>query len=96
MVTRFNYNRLGMSHFQGKYPNFCPFDLENYDQSNVFKSIPKRDFEEAVPEGPATGEIISREEFDRMLDEYYQLHGWDENGIPKKGTLKRLGIDWRG
>jgi len=37
--------------------------------------------------------VRARTEFDRMLDEYYQLHGWDENGVPKKTTLKRLGID---
>jgi len=27
-----------------------------------------------------------------MLDEYYTLHGWDEEGIPSKRTLKRLGL----
>jgi aldehyde:ferredoxin oxidoreductase len=27
-----------------------------------------------------------------MLDEYYGLHGWDEEGIPKKSTLERLGL----
>jgi aldehyde:ferredoxin oxidoreductase len=28
-----------------------------------------------------------------MLDEYYRLHGWDEEGIPKKKNLKKLGLD---
>ncbi len=27
-----------------------------------------------------------------MLDEYYRLHGWDENGVPTPETLERLGI----
>jgi len=27
-----------------------------------------------------------------MLDEYYALHGWDENGVPREETLKRLGL----
>jgi aldehyde:ferredoxin oxidoreductase len=56
-------------------------------------TLPKRYFEEPIPEGPAKGEVILREGFDRMLDEYYQLHGWDENGIPKKRTLERLGLN---
>lgn len=56
-------------------------------------TLPKRYFEEPVPEGPAQGEVVLREEFDRMLDENYHLHGWDENGVPKKATLRRLGID---
>jgi aldehyde:ferredoxin oxidoreductase len=27
-----------------------------------------------------------------MLDEYYRLHGWDKNGIPKRENLERLGL----
>jgi aldehyde:ferredoxin oxidoreductase len=55
-------------------------------------TLPRRYFEEPVPEGPAKGAVILRDEFERMLDEYYQLHGWDLNGLPKKTTLRRLGI----
>ena len=29
---------------------------------------------------------------DRMLPVYYHIRGWDENGTPRKRTLKRLGI----
>ena len=28
-----------------------------------------------------------------MLRKYYRSRGYDENGIPKKRTLKRLGIE---
>jgi aldehyde:ferredoxin oxidoreductase len=56
-------------------------------------TLPRRYFEEPIPEGPAKGEVISREEFDGMLDEYYRLHSWDENGVPKKATLKRLELE---
>jgi aldehyde:ferredoxin oxidoreductase len=56
-------------------------------------TLPKRYFDEPIPEGPARGEVILREECGRMLDENYRLHGWDENGVPKKLTLRRLGID---
>jgi len=32
---------------------------------------------------------------DAMLDRYYRLRGWDENGIPRPETLARLGLsDW--
>jgi aldehyde:ferredoxin oxidoreductase len=27
-----------------------------------------------------------------MLDEYYELRGWDKNGNPRPETLDRLGI----
>ncbi|MBW1801579.1 MAG: aldehyde ferredoxin oxidoreductase family protein [Deltaproteobacteria bacterium] len=56
-------------------------------------TLPRRYFDEPVPEGPAKGAVISREAFNAMLDEYYELHGWDENGIPKDRTLRRLGIE---
>jgi aldehyde:ferredoxin oxidoreductase len=56
-------------------------------------TLPKRYFDEPIPEGPAQGEVIRRDDFDQMLEEYYCLHGWDKNGIPKKGTLKRLGLE---
>jgi aldehyde:ferredoxin oxidoreductase len=28
-----------------------------------------------------------------MLDEYYKLRGWDEDGNPNAATLSRLGIE---
>ncbi|MFW6082245.1 MAG: aldehyde ferredoxin oxidoreductase C-terminal domain-containing protein, partial [Desulfosalsimonas sp.] len=28
-----------------------------------------------------------------MLKKYYKLRGYDENGIPEKNTLSRLGIE---
>jgi aldehyde:ferredoxin oxidoreductase len=36
---------------------------------------------------------IDREKFNKMLDEFYEHHGWDEHGIPKQKTLKRLGLE---
>jgi aldehyde:ferredoxin oxidoreductase len=56
-------------------------------------TLPKRYFDEPVPRGPARGSVVDREDFDSMLDENYRLHGWDHNGIPRKGTLERLGIE---
>ncbi len=56
-------------------------------------TLPKRYFNEPIPEGPAQGEVIRKDEFDKMLDQYYRLHGWDENGIPQTRTIKRLGLD---
>ncbi|UCF84971.1 MAG: aldehyde ferredoxin oxidoreductase family protein [Desulfobacteraceae bacterium] len=56
-------------------------------------TLPKRYFSELVPDGPAQGKVVLRKEFDKMLDEYYRLHGWDKSGVPKKETLKRLEIE---
>jgi len=39
------------------------------------------------------GRVIDRDKFRKMIDEYYELHGWDENGVPRPETLRKLGID---
>ncbi|MEJ5358880.1 MAG: aldehyde ferredoxin oxidoreductase family protein [Desulfobacterales bacterium] len=56
--------------------------------------LPDRYFDEPTRLGlpVARGKCIDREKFRAMLDEYYRLHGWDENGVPTPETLTRLGI----
>ena len=57
--------------------------------------LPERYFTEPTPIGlpMARGKKIDRNRFEKMLDEYYALHGWNENGVPKKETLDKLGLD---
>ena len=38
------------------------------------------------------GRTIDREKFKLMIDEYYELHGWDEDGEPRPETLEKLGL----
>lgn len=52
--------------------------------------LPKR-LLEPLSDGPCKGRIV--EDFERMLDEYYELRGWDRNGIPKPEKLKQLGLN---
>ncbi len=54
---------------------------------------PERFMTEPVPDGPNEGHFISRQEVDLLLDEYYTLRGWDQNGIPTAETLKRFGLE---
>ncbi len=54
-------------------------------------NLPSRYFE-PIPEGPAKGHRIDRVGFNQMLEEYYELHGWDEKGRPTEEGLRRLGI----
>ncbi|MFX1296837.1 MAG: aldehyde ferredoxin oxidoreductase family protein [Promethearchaeota archaeon] len=57
-------------------------------------TLPERYFKEATPIGlpRVKGMKIDKEKFEKMLDEYYALHGWDNNGIPTYETLQKLGI----
>lgn len=54
--------------------------------------LPDRILQEPLPEGPAQGQIIGQEGFNRMLEEYYALRGWDRNGVPTPETLARYEI----
>jgi aldehyde:ferredoxin oxidoreductase len=58
-------------------------------------TLPERYFKEPTPIGLpiARGKKIEREQFEKMLDEYYGLHKWDKNGVPTEETLKRLELD---
>ena len=35
---------------------------------------------------------IDKTGFEKSLDEYYQLRGWDESGVPTQEKLRELGI----
>ena len=57
-------------------------------------TLPRRYFEEEAPKlGIVGGGKIDRAKFSQMLDEYYELHGWDSRGVPDEETLQRLRLD---
>jgi aldehyde:ferredoxin oxidoreductase len=57
--------------------------------------LPERYFEEPTPIGlpRVKGLKIDREKFEDLLDEYYNLHGWNKSGVPTDETLDKLGIE---
>lgn len=52
-------------------------------------SLPPRMIEEPMPSGPSKGMVAH---LDEMLEEYYRVRGWDENGRPLPGLYRRLGL----
>lgn len=55
-------------------------------------TLPKR-FTEPLPDGPSAGHRITPADFEAMLDEYYQVRGWDANGVPTRAKLSELDLD---
>ena len=54
---------------------------------------PRRFMEESIKEGPYRGHRCEKENWDRMLDEFYDLHGWDrETGLQTRSSLEALGL----
>jgi aldehyde:ferredoxin oxidoreductase len=37
---------------------------------------------------------LDRETFNRLVDRFYEIKGWDRDGIPTKETLERLGLGY--
>jgi aldehyde:ferredoxin oxidoreductase len=56
-------------------------------------TIQGRMMEEPVPSGPHKGKRLDKKKFAKMLNEYYDIVGWDKKtGIPKRKTLESLGL----
>jgi aldehyde:ferredoxin oxidoreductase len=48
-----------------------------------------------LPDGMMQGVSVDREAFEKALETYYQMMGWDENtGAPQDHKLEELGIGW--
>ncbi|HFD40728.1 MAG TPA: hypothetical protein ENJ31_12875, partial [Anaerolineae bacterium] len=69
--------------------------------------LPRRFTEEALPlfafeRDPVSGRLRRSaepltygrlEDFEAMLDRYYELRGWSPDGVPTAATLRRLGLE---
>jgi len=44
-------------------------------------------------EGPVKGAVVTQDELDLLLDDYYDSRGWTLEGVPTAATLKELGMD---
>ena len=61
-----------------------------FDRKDDYPS--QRFFREPIKSGPFSGEVLDKQEFDRMLDENYTIHGWNRNGLPTLEVLEKLGL----
>jgi aldehyde:ferredoxin oxidoreductase len=78
---------------------FIPLSLDDY--SNYFQAVTGEVIsaayfltiaDEPLPDGPARGQSIGKENLDRMIDEYYACRGWDSKGVPTEATLRRYDL----
>jgi aldehyde:ferredoxin oxidoreductase len=63
----------------------------NFDRKDDLPT--PRDMNEPIPTGNLAGWKMDMEKYNQMLDEYYELHGWDrETSFPTRETLEKLGL----
>ena len=53
---------------------------------------PMRWFKHPLTKGPYTGAKLDPGKYGEMLDMYYEVRGWDGNGVPRRDTLLKLGL----
>ncbi|WP_195940422.1 aldehyde ferredoxin oxidoreductase family protein [Romboutsia sp. 1001713B170131_170501_G6] len=53
-------------------------------------TLPDRLIYDPIPNGPTKGHV---HRLDELLPKYYEVRGWDEDGIPLDETLKTLGLE---
>ena len=55
--------------------------------------LPDKCFQPKVG-GPSDGLFVDPEELRTAIDQYYAMAGWDDDGVPTRGKLMELGLDW--
>ncbi len=63
--------------------------LVNAGFTKADDTLPPRMLNEPFTNGPAAGQVV---ELDQMLPEFYELRGWDQEGVPTRAKLKELGL----
>jgi aldehyde:ferredoxin oxidoreductase len=54
-------------------------------------TLPWKVMNQPIPdEGPAKGAVVTQDELDLLLDDYYHARGWNVEGIPTKTKLQEL------
>lgn len=59
-------------------------------------TLPRRYFDEPLPHGTAKGHHIDREKFKEMLDRFYKLRQWDDDGVVPEERVAELVSCWNG
>jgi aldehyde:ferredoxin oxidoreductase len=58
-------------------------------------TLPERLMTEPLQSGASKGQMISKEDLNRMLDEYYTVRAWDLNtGVPTRKKLVELNLEY--
>jgi len=65
-------------------------EREGFDRKDDY--LPERIYTEKLSTGFTKGKLLPREEYEKMLSEYYQLRGWDEKGLITEAKKKELDL----
>ncbi|MHA2082016.1 MAG: aldehyde ferredoxin oxidoreductase C-terminal domain-containing protein, partial [Candidatus Thorarchaeota archaeon] len=92
-ATGLNYSKTSISLYTQRVETLARLFNIREGMSRKDDALPPR-FWEAETHGPAEGmkSFVDHEDFEKSLDKYYELRGWDKDGVPTKETIKKLGL----
>jgi len=92
-ITGWNFKVGNLMTIGERINNLCRCFDAREGTSRKDDYLPPRFIEEPLPDGPSKGQRISKEELEDMLDNYYELRGWDKTtGNPTKRKLEDLDL----
>jgi len=56
-------------------------------------ALPPRVLHDPLPDGPGRGTVLTQDELDIMVSDYYEARGWTKEGLIPKGKLIQLGLE---
>ncbi len=57
-------------------------------------TLPWKVMNQPIPDdGPVKGAVVTQDELDLLLDDYYESRGWTLEGVPTTAKLKELGME---
>jgi aldehyde:ferredoxin oxidoreductase len=62
--------------------------------SREMDTPPKKWFKQPLSRGPLKGAHLDYDSYNKLLDYYYEIRGWDARGVPTRETLERLGLSY--
>ncbi len=57
-------------------------------------TLPERFFTEPIESGPKQGRMLDKTAFHANIDLYFDMMGWDANGVPRPGTRYDHHLEW--
>ncbi|MEW6365590.1 MAG: aldehyde ferredoxin oxidoreductase family protein [Acidobacteriota bacterium] len=72
---------------------FWAREYPDWDRSTDYPPKIWFDPANADTDGPIAGKILEMEKYEKLLDEYYDIRGYDSRGIPTKKTMRELGLE---
>ncbi|HET6496671.1 MAG TPA: aldehyde ferredoxin oxidoreductase C-terminal domain-containing protein, partial [Thermoleophilia bacterium] len=70
------------------------FNTIHTDWERAANYPPPRFFDEPITQGPYAGRVCDRAEWEKMLDRFYELHGWDKaTSLQTREVLSALAMD---